>query len=519
MAVKILTAREAADLVPNNINFAMNGFMGASVAEEIAMEIENRFLETGMPNNLTLLFCAAQGDGKTKGLNHFAHEGLIRRGIGGHWGMAPKLGRLVIENKILADDFPQGVTTHMFRDTAAHKPGTISHVGLGTFVDPRSLGGKLNPLTQEAEDLVSLVEIDGKEYLFYKTHPVDFAILGGTYADENGNISIEREGVRAETLAVAQACKNSGGTVIVQVERVVKSGSLDPQKVEIPGVLVDAVVVASDMKYHMQNYGTQYNPGFSGEHRMGSAEFKPVPLNNKKIIARRAAMELKDGSVVNLGIGIPEYISSVAMEEGITNKFSLTVESGIFGGNPQSSIDFGVSLNPDAIIPMPSMFDFYQGGGLDQAFLGFAESDKEGNVNVSKFGPKLPGCGGFIDISQNSKQVFFCGTFTANGLKTEVKNGKLHILQEGSVNKFRENVEHITFSVKTAIKNDLPVMYITERAVFKLTKEGIVLIEIAPGIDLEKDILAHMPSKPMISPDLKQMDARIFKDKKMGLKK
>jgi len=519
MAVKILTAREAADLVPNNINFAMNGFMGASVAEEIAMEIENRFLETGMPNNLTLLFCAAQGDGKTKGLNHFAHEGLIRRGIGGHWGMAPKLGRLVIENKILAYDFPQGVTTHMFRDTAAHKPGTISHVGLGTFVDPRSLGGKLNPLTQEAEDLVSLVEIDGKEYLFYKTHPVDFAILGGTYADENGNISIEREGVRAETLAVAQACKNSGGTVIVQVERVVKSGSLDPQKVEIPGVLVDAVVVASDMKYHMQNYGTQYNPGFSGEHRMGSAEFKPVPLNNKKIIARRAAMELKDGSVVNLGIGIPEYISSVAMEEGITNKFSLTVESGIFGGNPQSSIDFGVSLNPDAIIPMPSMFDFYQGGGLDQAFLGFAESDKEGNVNVSKFGPKLPGCGGFIDISQNSKQVFFCGTFTANGLKTEVKNGKLHILQEGSVNKFRENVEHITFSVKTAIKNNLPVMYITERAVFKLTKEGIVLIEIAPGIDLEKDILAHMPSKPMISPDLKQMDARIFKDKKMGLKK
>lgn len=519
MAVKILTAREAADLVPNNINFAMNGFMGASVAEEIAMEIENRFLETGMPNNLTLLFCAAQGDGKTKGLNHLAHEGLVRRGIGGHWGMAPKLGRLVIENKILAYDFPQGVTTHMFRDTAAHKPGTISHVGLGTFIDPRNLGGKLNPLTQEAEDLVSLIEIGGKEYLFYKTHPVDFAILGGTYADENGNISIEHEGVRAETLAVAQACKNSGGTVIVQVERVVKAGSLDPQKVEIPGVLVDAVVVVSDIKYHMQNYGTQYNPGFSGEHRMGSAEFNPVPLNIKKIIARRAAMELKDGSVVNLGIGIPEYISSVAMEEGITNKFSLTVESGIFGGNPQSSIDFGVSLNPDAIIPMPSMFDFYQGGGLDQAFLGFAESDKEGNVNVSKFGPKLPGCGGFIDISQNSKQVFFCGTFTANGLKTEVKNGKLHILQEGSVNKFRENVEHITFSVKTAIKNNLPVMYITERAVFKLTMQGIVLTEIAPGIDLEKDILAHMPMKPMIAPDLKQMDARIFKNKKMGLKK
>jgi len=519
MAVKILTARQAADLVPNEVNFATNGFMGASFAEEIAIEIENRFLETGSPKNLTLLFCAAQGDSKDKGLNHFAHEGLICRAIGAHWGLAPKLGKMVCENKILAYDFPQGITNHMFRDSAAHKPGTISHVGLGTFVDPRLLGGKLNALTSNAEDLVKLMEIDGKEYLFYKTHPVDFAILGGTYADENGNISIEREGVRTETLAVAQACKNSGGTVIVQVERVVKAGTLDPQKVEIPGILVDAVVVVSDMKYHMQNFGTQYNPGFSGEHRMGLAEFTPAPLNNKKIIARRAAMELQDDSAVNLGIGIPEFISSVAVEEGITSKFTLTVESGIFGGNPQSGFDFGVSLNPDCIMPMPSIFDFYQGGGLDQAFLGFAESDRHGNVNVSKFGDKLPGCGGFIDISQNSKQVFFCGTFTANGLKTEIKDGTLHIVTEGSINKFREEIEHITFSAKTAINNNLPVTYITERAVFKLTKDGVMLCEIAPGIDLETDILAHMPMKPVLSPDLKLMDHRIFRAEKMGLKK
>lgn len=517
MAVKILNAREAADLVPNNANFATNGFMGASFAEEIAIEIENRFLETGFPQNLTLLFCAAQGDGKNKGLNHFAHEGLIRRAIGGHWGLAPKLGKMVCENKILAYDFPQGIISHMFRDSAAHKPGTITHVGLGTFVDPRILGGKLNPLTQKAEDLVKLMLIEGKEYLFYKTHPVDFAILGGTYADENGNISIEHEGVRTETLAVAQACKNAGGTVIVQVERIVKAGSLDPLKVEIPGILVDAVVVVSDMKYHMQNFGTQYNPGFSGEHRIGMGNFTPVPLNNKKIIARRAAMELRDGSAVNLGIGIPEFISAVAMEEGITGKFTLTVESGIFGGNPQNGLDFGVSLNPECIIPMPSMFDFYQGGGLDQAFLGFAESDKDGNVNVSKFGCKLPGCGGFIDISQNSKQVFFCGTFTANGLITEIKDGVLHIISEGTINKFCEDIEHITFSAKTAIQNKLPVTYITERAVFKLAKGGVTLCEIAPGIDLEKDILAHMPMMPIISPYLKQMDGRIFRDEKMGL--
>ncbi len=518
MNMKILTARQAADLIPNNANFATSGFIGASFAEEIAIAAEERFLETGAPNNLTLLFCAAQGDTKDKGLNHFAHEGMTRRAIGGHWGLAPKLGKMAADNKILAYDFPQGITTHMFRDAAAHKPGTITHVGLGTFADPRLLGGKLNDMTKAAEDLVTLMEIDGKEYLFYKTHPVDFCILCGTYADEDGNISLEHCGVMAETLAVAQACKNSGGTVVVQVERVVKAGSLDPQKVEVPGILVDAVVVVSDMKNHMQTFGTQYNPGFSGEHQMGLGEFVPAPLGNKKIIARRAAMELKDNSIVNLGIGIPEFISSVAMEEGITSKFTLTVESGITGGNPQSGLDFGVSLNPRCIMPQPSMFDFYQGGGLDQAFLGFAESDKDGNVNVSKFGPKLPGCGGFIDISQNSKQVIFCGTFTAKGLKTEVSNGELHIISEGSINKFRESVEHITFSAKQAVKTNQPVLYITERAVFKLTKDGIVLCEIAPGVDLDRDILAHMPMKPIISPDLKLMDERIFKEEKMGLK-
>jgi propionate CoA-transferase len=519
MSVKILTARQAADLVPDGANFATGGFIGASFPEEIAIAIEERFIETGAPINLTLQFCAAQGDTKDKGLNHFAHEGLIRRAIGGHWGLAPKVGKMAAANQILAYDFPQGVTTHMFRDAAAHKPCTITHVGLGTFVDPRLLGGKLNAMTAAAEDLVKLIEIDGQEYLMYKTHPTNFAILSGSYADEDGNISLERSGVKAESLAVAQACKNSGGTVIVQVERVVKAGSLDPQKVEIPGILVNGVVVVSDIKNHMQTFGTQYNPGFSGEHQMGLAEFIPTPLGNKKIIARRAAMELKDKSIVNLGIGIPEFISSVAMEEGITNKFTLTVESGITGGNPQSGLDFGVSLNPRCIMPQPSMFDFYQGGGLDQAFLGFAESDRDGSVNVSKFGPKLPGCGGFIDISQTAKQVFFCGTFTAKGLKTEVVNGELHIIEEGTINKFRETVEHITFSAKQAIKTNQPVMYITERAVFELTQSGVMLTEIAPGIDLEKDILAHMPMKPILSPDLKLMDARIFQDEKMGLKK
>jgi propionate CoA-transferase len=515
---KFINAKEAAALIPDNVTVGSNGFMGTTFPEEVAMELENRFLETGKPNGLTLYFCAAQGDNKEKGLQHLAHEGLIKRTIGGHYGMARKIGKLVIENKIEAYDFPQGVLAHLLCETAAHQPGVLTRVGIGTFVDPRQLGGKMNEKTRAAEDLVQIVNLNGEEFLFYKSVPIDYALIAGTYADEDGNISFEREGVRTEALSMAMACKNSGGKVIVQVQQVVKSGSLHPRMVEIPGVLVDYVVVASDLKYCMQNFKTQYNPGFSGEHRISTSSVEPMPLNNKKVIARRAAMELCDGSVVNLGVGIPEFISTVAAEEGISKKFTLTVEDGIFGGIPQSGLDFGVSLNPACMVQMSSMFDFYDGGGLDQAFIGFAEGDMEGNVNVSKFGPLMPGCGGFIDITQNTKNVYFCGTFTANGLKTEIGDGKLRIVQEGAVDKFTESIEQITFSAKTAVKNNLPVMYITERAVFRLTKDGIMLCEIAPGVDMERDILAHMPKKPLISPDLKLMDERIFRDEKMGLK-
>lgn len=518
MPVKIISAREAARMVPNGAVFAANGFMGTAFAEEIAEQIEASFLETGEPNGLTLVFCAAQGDNKEKGLQHFAHEGLIKKTIGGHYGMARRIGSMVVQNKISAFDLPQGVLAHLLRDIAGHQPGELTKVGIGTFVDPRHGGGRMNSLTEPEEDMVRLVNLNGEDYLFYKTFPVDFAILAGTYADEDGNISFEREGVKSEALDLAMACKACGGTVVAQVQRVVRSGSLDPRKVEVPGILVDAVVVASDLKYCMQNFGSQYNPGFSGEHRMGLSEFTPEPLGSKKLIARRAAMELKRGSIVNLGVGIPEYISSVAQEEGITRKFTLTVENGLFGGNPQSGLDFGVSLNPSCMVTMPTMFDFYQGGGLDQAFVGFAEADTQGNVNVSKFGALLPGCGGFIDITQNAKRVYFCGTFTARGLEIKTGNGKLEIVKEGAVDKFGESVEQITFSAETALENHLPVLYITERAVFRLTKDGPMLMEAAPGIDVEKDIFAHMAKKPAVSPDFKLMDERIFRDEKMGLK-
>lgn len=518
MGVKVISAKEAARLVPNGITFGSNGFMGTAFPEEIVEQLENRFLETGEPNNLTLYFCAAQGDNKKKGLQHFAHEGMIRCTIGGHYGMARKIGEMVCQNKIAAYDFPQGVLAHLLRDTAAHQPGELTRVGLGTFVDPRSCGGKMNEKTKELEDLVQLVHLNGEDLLFYKSIPIHFAVIAGTYADEDGNISFEREGVKAESLALAQACKNSGGTVVVQVQRIVKRGSLHPRFVEIPGVLVDYVYVASDPKYYMQNFGSQYNPGFSGEHRMGLAEFQPVPLDSKKIIGRRAAMELIDGSAVNLGVGIPEYISSVAAEEGITDRFTLTVEDGLFGGNPQSGLDFGVSLNPTCMVTMASMFDFYDGGGLDQAFVGFAECNGNGDVNVSQFGDRMPGCGGFIDITQNTKQVYFCGTFTAGGLVTEVRDGKLHIIQEGRADKFCKDIHQVTFSAATAIQNKLPVLYITERAVFRLTKDGPTLCEAAPGIDVEKDIMSHMSVRPPIAPDFHLMDERIFREEKMGLK-
>lgn len=516
---KFINAKEAAELIPDSVTVGTNGFMGTAFPEEIVMELENRFLASGKPNDLTLFFCAAQGDNKEKGLQHMAHEGLIHRTIGGHYGMARKIGQMVNENKIEAFDFPQGVLAHLLCETAAHQPGVLTRVGLGTFVDPRVLGGKMNAKTQSAEDLVQLVHLNGEDFLFYKSFPINCALIAGTYADEDGNISFEREGVKAESLSLAMACKNSGGKVFVQVQGVVKSGSLHPRMVEIPGVLVDYVVVASDLKYCMQNFASQYNPGFSGEHRISTAQSKPAPLNNKKVIARRAAMELLEGSKVNLGVGIPEYISSVAAEEGITKKFTLTVEDGLFGGNPQSGLDFGVTLNPACMVTMSAMFDFYDGGGLDQAFVGFAEGDMKGNVNVSQFGPLMPGCGGFIDITQNTKMVYFCGTFTAQGLKTEIGDGKLRIVQEGAVNKFSDNIAQITFSAETALKNNLPVMYITERAVFRLTKDGIMLCEAAPGIDIERDIFAHMPHKPILAPDFKLMDERIFRDEKMGLKK
>ena len=510
--MKVMSAAEAAALIADNTTLSFVGSGGAVLVPELVLEaVEERFISTGHPANITLLHASGIGDKDKRGVNRFAHKGMVKRVIGGHWGWSPRMQKLALDGEIEAYNLPQGAMVSLFREIAAKRPGLITKTGLGTFVDPRIEGGALND--RSPRNLIEVLQLGGEEWLWYKSFPLDVTIIRGTCADSNGNISMEQEPVEFEVLAQAQAAHNSGGLVICQVKYLTENKTLDPMLVKVPGILVDVVVVDPEQK---QTDEGVYNPAFRGQFPVPMGSMPVMELTQRKIVTRRAAMELRKDAIVNLGFGMPDGVASVAAEEGFLDNITLSIEQGVFGGVPAQGEIFGVAYNPEAIINAPSTFDFYSGNGLDMTFLGLAQADVEGNVNVSKFGSVIAGCGGFIDISQSAKKLVFCGTFTVGGLKTVIEDGKLRIAQEGRSRKFVSNVEQITYSGNFGRKFEQEVLYVTERAVFRLLPAGLTLVEIAPGIDLEKDILAMMDFVPKIADDLKIMDERIFIDAPMG---
>ena len=513
MKSKIVTAEEAVALVHDENTICCNGFVQSGIPEALLEALEKRYLETGHPKNLRLFAAAGQADGKERGLNRLGHEGMLRKVVSGNWGRMPKVAKLALDNKVFAYNLPQGVICQLYRTLASGKPGFFSKVGLHTFVDPRLEGGRVNEGT--TKDIVKLVEVEGEEWLFYTVGTVDVAFIRGTTADPSGNITMEKESLTLDNLAQAMAAKNCHGIVIAQVERIAEQGSLNPRDVKVPGMLVDCVVVAEPHN-HMQSYVCQYSPALSKEIRVPLDSLEPMPLDERKVIARRAAFELPPNGIVNLGVGVPEGVAAVANEEKISKYITLTSEAGTVGGVLASGGNFGAGVNSDAIFDQNQMFDFYDGGGLDMACLGMAECDEKGNVNVSRFGPRLIGCGGFINISQNTRSMVFAGTFTAGGLEVAVSDGRLQILQEGRARKFVKKVNQVTFSGDYAVKKGQPVYFITERCVFQRGRKGLVLTEVAPGVDIEKDILAHMDFTPIVR-DPVLMDSRIFRNEPMGL--
>ncbi len=511
---KVITLEEAIYQIQDGWTIGVEGFVGAGTPDDLCAALGKRFLDEKNPKNLTLIHSSGPGDASTRGANRIAHAGMYKRVISGHYGLVPEIGKLALANDFEAYNLPQGILTNFYRAVAGNRPGVLTKVGLGTFADPRVSGGKIND--KAVEDIVEIVELGGEEWLFMKAFPVDCVLIRGTTADTRGNITMEREILTVDSLAMAMAARNSGGTVIVQVERIANPDSISSRDVIVPGIMVDHVVVARP-EHHMQTFGTQYKAELSGELRVPLAHIEPLVMNERKLLARRASFELQPYDVINLGIGYPESVSTIAHEENILDYLTMTVEPGIIGGMPLGGMDFGAAVNGEAVISMPDQFDFYDGGGLDLTCLGFAQCDRNGNVNASKFGPRIAGCGGFINISQNTKRVLFLGTFTTAGLKIAIEDGNVRIVQEGKIRKFIDTSDQITFCARFSDSNTQEVLYITERCVFKLIEGQLELVEVAPGIDIEKDILANMDFKPVVK-NVTQMDSRIFREQPMGIR-
>lgn len=507
---KLCDVDEAVARIADGATVAIGGFIGSAVPEAVLCGIERLFISAGRPRDLTLLYGAGQGDAKSRGINHFGHEGLVKRVIGGHWGLGPKLGALAIANKIEAYNFPQGVICQLIRDIAAGRPGCITHVGLDTFIDPIHEGGRLNDRTPPG--LVERIELGGKTWLWYKAMPIDVAIIRATAADPLGNLVMTEEAVIGEALPLAQAAHNCGGIVIAQVKQRLDAPA-NPHLVRVPGILVDHIVIGPP-EHHQQTFAEPFNPAFCNPAATvdeGPPKLEPMPLDARRIIAARALAELPPGAIANLGIGMPEGIARLAAERGLLDQFTLTVESGPIGGMPAGGLSFGASVHPHAIIDQPAQFDFYDGRGLDYAALGAAQIDEQGNVNVSKFGQRFTGVGGFVNISQNAKRLVFCGAFTAGGLEVTVVDGQLNIVVEGRVKKFVSQVEQLSFSAARSRAAEQELLYVTERAVFRLCDQGLELTEIAPGIDLQKHILDQMTFRPVMR-EVKPMPVEHFRE-------
>ncbi|MBV8184167.1 MAG: acyl CoA:acetate/3-ketoacid CoA transferase, partial [Hyphomicrobiales bacterium] len=511
--MRVVTADEAVKVIRSGDTLLVGGSGGGhAVPEALLAALERRFSAEGMPCGITALHPVGLGDGKTLGANHLAHEGLLRRIICGTFVNSPKIADLALAEKIEGYTLPQGALSQLTREMAAGRPGLLTKTGLHTFIDPRHGGGRQSE--RAPNDVVELVNFRGEEYLFYKSYDVDVCFLRGTTADEDGNITMEEEAIFGEMLSQAQAAKRCGGIVIVQVRRMAKRGTLPAKQVKIPGILVDLVVVEPAQ---WQTYLTRFSPSYAGELRVPLSDIEVLRLDQRKVIARRAALELFPGAICNLGSGVATGIANVVAEEDVLDAVCLTNEQGLIGGAPASGGDAGASRNYAAMIDQPYQFDFYDGGGLDIAFLSFAEIDEEGNVNVSRFGGRIVGPGGFINISQNARCVVFCGSFTAGSTQMSWPGGMTAIAQDGARVKFVPKVEQITFSGGYARERKQRVLYVTERAVMRLTQEGVELIEIAPGVDLEGDVLSRMGFRPRVAKELKAMDKRLFLPQPLGL--
>lgn len=517
-----VSPQEAVSMIKDGTTICTIGMSLVSASESILKEIERSYLEDGRPCDLTLVHtCGQAAMKKPFGIQHLAHEGLLRRIIGGHWGQASHIMDLISNNKIEAFNLPQGQMANMFHSMALREPGKLSKVGIGTYIDPRLEGGKMNQKARESGyDVVDIVNVCGEDYIRYKPIPIDTLIIRGTTADENGNITTDEEGMMLEVLPAVMATKRWGGQVIAQVKNVAKAGSLNPKSVTVPGVFVDAVVVCPDPFHdHRQTYSWFYDPAYSGQAKGPMSAVPEGTHGIRKFIARRAVTELEPNLVINIGTGIPnDEIGPIIAEEGLSDEVVITVESGIYGGVPAQTIDFGISLNADALVQHDRQFEFYNGAGIDCTFMGAGEMDAEGNVNSTRMGDKAPGAGGFIDITATAKMVIFCSTFTGGGLKVDFDDDGMHIRSEGKFKKLVNKVQQVSYCGKIAHKNGQKMLYVTERAVFEMTDEGPMLIEIAKGVDLQKDILDQMEFKPLISENLKYTDTGLYHRGSVGIR-